>query len=72
MAGGSLRVTRPTLADFIATPEILENTASRVFDRLRRGVLDANICQTFALDAAADAHRALESRQTVGATVLIP
>ncbi|MCB2049212.1 MAG: quinone oxidoreductase [Novosphingobium sp.] len=72
MAGGSLRVTRPTLADFTATPEMLQHTADRVFDRLRRGVLDANIRQTIALADAAEAHRALESRQTTGATVLIP
>ena len=72
MRGGSLRVTRPTLADFIATPEALAHTAERVFDRLRRGVLDANICQRFALANAADAHRALEGRQTVGASVLLP
>ena len=72
MAGGSLRVTRPTMPDFIATPEMLAHTAERTFDRLRRGVLDANIRQEFALADAAEAHRALEARRTVGATVLIP
>ncbi len=72
MAAGSLRVTRPTLADFIATPEMLKSTAERTFDRLRRGVIHANIRQHFALADAAEAHRALEARQTVGATVLIP
>jgi NADPH2:quinone reductase len=72
MAAGSLRVTRPTLADFIATPEMLGQTAHRTFDRLRRGVIKANICQEYALADAADAHRALEARQTVGATVLSP
>ena len=72
MAAGSLRVTRPTLADFIATPGMLSSTAERTFDRLRRGVIDANIRQHFALADAAQAHRALEARQTVGATVLVP
>lgn len=72
MAGGSLRVTRPTLADFIATPEALTHIAQRTFDRLRRGVIKANICQTYALADAAEAHRALEARATVGATVLLP
>ena len=72
MAAGSLRVTRPTLADFIATPEMLNSTAQRTFDRLRRGVIDANIRQHFALADAGEAHRALEARQTVGATVLAP
>ena len=72
MAGGSLRVTRPTLADFMATPKMLAHTAERTFDRLRRGVLDANIQQRFALKDAADAHLALEARKTVGATILLP
>lgn len=71
-AAGSLRVTRPTLADFIATPEMLVSTAERTFDRLRRGVIAANIRQEFALADAAQAHRALEARETVGATVLLP
>jgi NADPH2:quinone reductase len=72
MAGGSLRVTRPTLADFIATPEMLADVAERTFARVRSGVIEANIGQQFALANAAEAHRALEGRQTVGATVLIP
>lgn len=72
MHGGSLRLTRPTLADFIATPEMLALTANRVFDRLARGVLSANVRQRFALADAAEAHRTLESRATTGATVLIP
>jgi NADPH:quinone reductase len=69
---GSLRVTRPTLADFIATPEDLSHTAERVFDRLRRGVLKPNIRQRFSLEDAAEAHRLLEARKTVGATIFLP
>jgi len=60
------------LADFIATPEMLGQTAERTFDRLRRGVIKANIRQEYALADAAVAHRALEARETLGATVLIP
>jgi len=70
--GGSLYVTRPTLFDYIATPEALAHTADRLFDRMRRGVVKAVIGQRFALSDAAEAHRALEARQTTGATVLIP
>ena len=70
--GGSLYVTRPTLFDYIATPESLAHTADRLFDRMRRGVVKAVIGQRFALADAAEAHRALEARQTTGATVLIP
>ena len=72
MRGGSLYVTRPTLADYIATTRELTSTAERLFDRLRRGVVSANIGQRFALADAPDAHRALESRNTTGSTVLLP
>jgi NADPH2:quinone reductase len=72
MRGGSLYVTRPTLADYIATPEELAHTAERLFDRMQRGVVKAVIGQRFALADAAESHRALEARQTTGSTVLIP
>ncbi len=70
--GGSLYVTRPTLYDYIATPEELANTAQRLFDRMARGVVQAVIGQRFALADAAAAHHALEARKTVGSTLLIP
>jgi NADPH2:quinone reductase len=70
--GGSLYVTRPTLFDYIATAEALAHTADRLFDRMQRGVVKAVIGQRFALADAAEAHRALEARQTTGATILIP
>ena len=72
MRGGSLYVTRPTLADYIAAPGDLARTAQRLFDRMERGVVKAVIGQRFALANAAQAHRALEARQTTGSTVLIP
>ncbi|WP_298400043.1 quinone oxidoreductase [Sphingobium sp.] len=70
--GGSLYVTRPTLFDYIATADELAHTAGRLFDRMQSGVVKAQIGQRFALTDAAEAHRALEARQTTGATVLIP
>jgi NADPH2:quinone reductase len=72
MRGGSLYVTRPTLADYIAASEDLARTAARLFDRMNRGVIKAVIGQRFALADAADSHRALEARRTTGSTVLIP
>jgi NADPH2:quinone reductase len=72
MRGGSLFVTRPTLADYIATPDELAHTAARLFDRMQRGVVKVRIGQRFALAEAAEAHRALEARRTVGSTVLQP
>lgn len=70
--GGSLYVTRPTLFDYIATAQALAHTADRLFDRMQRGVVKAVIGQRFALSDAAEAHRALEARETTGATVLVP
>ena len=72
MRGGSLYVTRPTLADYIATAEDLAHTAKRLFDRMQRGVVKAVIGQRFALADAAESHRALEARRTTGSTILIP
>lgn len=72
MRGGSLYVTRPTLGDYISIPSDLGHTADRLFDRLRRGVVTANIGQRFALSDATEAHRALEGRKTTGSTVLLP
>ena len=72
MRGGSLFVSRPTLADYTATPEDLAKTASRLFDRLASGVVKAQIGQRHALADAALAHRALEERRTTGSTVLLP
>lgn len=72
MRGGSLYATRPTLADYIATPEALAASAKKLFDRIAGGVLAPRIGQTYKLEDAAEAHRALESRATTGSTVLIP
>ena len=72
MRGGSLYVTRPTVGDYVATPEALAASAKKLFDRIGRGLLKPRIGQTFKLEDAAQAHRALESRATTGSTVLIP
>lgn len=72
MKGGSLFVTRPTLGDFIATPEMLAHIAQRLFNRMASGVVTAQIGQRFALTDAAEAHRALETRKTTGSTILLP
>lgn len=72
MRAGSLYLTRPTLADYIATPEMLAKNAAKLFDRIASGVLRPQIGATYALGDAAEAHRALESRATTGSTILIP
>lgn len=72
MRRGSLVLTRPSLFDFINVRSLLETGARELFAMVLAGTLRVDINQRFALHAAADAHRALESRQTTGATVLEP
>lgn len=50
----------------------MRESASMVFDRLKRGVLKVSINQRYALKDAAKAHRDLESGATSGSTVMIP
>jgi NADPH2:quinone reductase len=69
---GSIFVTRPTLADYAATPEEMRTCAARVFEMGASGVVKARIGARFALRDAAAAHRAIESRATTGSTILIP
>ena len=69
---GSLFVTRPTLFDYIVTREELDHVSTRLFDRMQRGVVRAHIGQRYALSDVAAAHRALEARETVGSTILVP
>ena len=69
---GSLFVTRPTLFDYYATPEDFAAGTAAVFAKIEVGVLKAHIGQTFALADAVAAHKALEARQTVGSSLLIP
>ncbi|KDA04135.1 quinone oxidoreductase family protein [Hyphomonas oceanitis] len=71
-AGGSLVMTRPGLFHFIDTPDALARGAKLLFAALQSGTIKAEIGQRFPLADVADAHRALESGKTTGATVLIP
>jgi NADPH2:quinone reductase len=71
-SAGSLFVTRPTLFDYYREPAERAAGMQRVFELAEAGVLKVRIDQRFALSEAAAAHRALESRATTGATVLLP
>ena len=68
---GSLFFTRPTLMSHIGTPNLVTELADWLFEHIDNG-LDVEINQTFDLKKVADAHRALESRNTTGSTILIP
>jgi NADPH:quinone reductase len=69
---GSLFLTRPTLGDYIKTREELETAAKALFEVIASGAVKVEIGQTWPLAEVRQAHEALESRQTTGATVLIP
>ncbi len=69
---GSLYVTRPTLFSYAATRVKLLAMADELFDVVRSGAVKVSVSQTFPLAEAADAHRALEARETTGSTVLLP
>ena len=69
---GSLFLTRPTLVDYIATPEELDASAGTLFAMIGAGKLRIEIGQRFKLGEARKAHEALESRETIGASLLIP
>ncbi len=67
---GSLYVTRPTLAHYIATREDLERRSGDVFAMIAAGKLKLRIEHTYPLKDAAQAHRDLESRKTTGKLLL--
>ena len=69
---GSLTVTSAAFAWFFRSrPELLERAAD-LFDIVLRGIVKVPVNQKFKLSEVAKAHNALERRQTLGASVLIP
>jgi NADPH2:quinone reductase len=71
-AKGSLFITRPSLAHYTLTREELLQRAGDVLGWIRAGQLKLTIDQTFPLKNAAEAHRRLEGRQSIGKLLLIP
>jgi NADPH2:quinone reductase len=72
MVNGSLFFTRPTMGDYQTTTEELDASAAAVFEMIGSGKVKIEIGQTFPLAEARKAHEALESRATIGASLLIP
>jgi NADPH:quinone reductase len=71
-AKGSLWVTRPAMMHYIQPRSHMLAMADEVFGMVTSGKIKSEAGQTFSLEHAAQAHRMLESRQTVGSTVLQP
>jgi NADPH2:quinone reductase len=69
---GSLFMTRPTLWHYIATPEELAWRAGDLFAWIAAGELSVRVDREFPLENVADAHRAIEGRQTTGKVLIVP
>jgi NADPH:quinone reductase len=69
---GSLYVTRPTLATYIASRPDLEETAKSLFEVVKSGKVKIETTNKYKLADAAQAHRDLEGRKTTGSVVLVP
>jgi NADPH:quinone reductase len=68
---GSLYVTRQTLMVYTANRATMLEMAGNVFDMMKDGKLDLAARQTYSLADAAQAHRDLEARKTVGGVILV-
>jgi NADPH2:quinone reductase len=70
--GRSLFLTRPGLVDYVSTREDLLWRSREVLSLVAEGELDVHVHARFDLDAPSEAHRALESRATIGKLILVP
>lgn len=68
---GSLYLTRPALADYIADPAEKAALAAEVFGHIAAGRIQVEIHQRYALEDAVQAHRDLESRKTTGSSIFV-
>jgi NADPH:quinone reductase-like Zn-dependent oxidoreductase len=68
---GSLYVTRPALADYIAEPTERAALAYELFDHVGKGRIKVEIMQHYTLSDAVQAHRDLEARKTTGSSIFV-
>jgi NADPH2:quinone reductase len=68
---GSLYVTRPALADYIADPVERAELAGELFGHVAAGRIRIEINQTYDLADAVRAHRDLEGRKTTGSSIFV-
>lgn len=69
-ASKSATISRPNYGHYTSEPEELRAMAARLFAVLAAGTVQPMIGARLPLSAAAEAHRRLEGRETVGSTVL--
>lgn len=70
-AGGSLKITRPTIFSHISDHDVCQLMARELFEKLEGGAVKTSIGHRYPLDQVPEAHRALESRETTGSTILM-
>lgn len=68
---GSLYLTRPALADYIADPAEKAELANDLFNHVASGRIKIEINQRYALEDAVQAHRDLEARKTTGSSIFV-
>lgn len=69
MRHGSIYITRPAMADYIADPEEKTELVQFLFAQLSSGSVNVSIGQRWQLHEAIEAHRAMESGSTVGSSI---
>ena len=72
LATMSATVSRPVFAHFADRPEKVAAITDRLFDAIDRDIVAIDEVHRYPLSQAAEAHRALEQRETTGSLVLIP
>lgn len=72
MQKGSLFMTRPTLFNFVDTPEALRKVAAELMSVVKKGTVKIAINNRYPLSEAARAHADLAARNTTGSIVLVP
>lgn len=68
---GSLFITRPALADYIADPAEKQALADEIFAHVSSGRIKIEINQRYELKDAVQAHRDLEARKTTGSSIFV-
>jgi len=72
LAAKNIKITRPTLFNYIATREEFERYTAELFDLITKDKLNVRIHHTYPLKSVAIAHTDLEGRATTGKLLLKP
>ena len=68
----SLFFTRPTGGHYFTTKPLLNEAANKLFDQLKYGKIKVEIFKKYKLEEVVEAHKDLESRRTIGPSIIIP